>query len=297
LGSAAGLTNGLRGIGKTAYVLENPETTPRYQAYVSPYLAPPGFAPQTTLSVDTADTRILAANACQYAQRVDLSIDHHASNTGYAKFTCLEPALSSCGELVYDILIALSGEISAGAAEPLYVALSTDTGCFQYANVTANSLQVGAALIEAGADHRAVNKKLFRTKSRGRMALDGALYTDLRYDYDGRAATGVLTLELMERCGVTEDDLDDIAAIPNLAEGVQVGIVVRELEDGSCKASVRTSPGVDAGEICGKFGGGGHSMAAGCLVGMSPEDTAAALIKTLGELFKKSSPKPPQKLQ
>ena len=286
LGSAAGLCNGLREAGKAAYLLENPETTARYQTYVKPYLAPADFSPGAILAVDTADHKILQINAGSYGDRVDLVVDHHASNTGYAAHSFCEPERGACGELVYEALLALSGGISPETATPLYVALATDTGCFVYANVTADTLAVASELVRAGAEHRQVNKALFRTKSRGRMALDGAILSDLRFSYEGQVAVAIVTLDLMARTGVTEDDLDDIAAIPNQAEGVRVGIVVKELAEGGSKVSVRSAPGVDANGICRKFGGGGHPMAAGCVVELSPEATAAALVEAAGEALR-----------
>ncbi|MCL2589171.1 MAG: DHH family phosphoesterase [Oscillospiraceae bacterium] len=282
LGSAAALCAGLRAAGKEAYVLENPETTERYLEYVADYLAPEDYEPLAVITVDTADAGILQINAGPYAEAVDLCIDHHVSNTDYAAWTCLDTGRAACGEVVYAVLLELNGNISAACALPLYVALATDTGCFQYANVNADTFETAAALIRAGADHWAVNKKLFRTKSRGRMALDGALLSGLQFHYGEQLAVAVVTLDLMAHCGVTEDDLDDIANIPNQAEGVRVGIVVRELEDGSCKISVRAAPGVNANEICQQFGGGGHPGAAGCTVDMPPDEAAAMLVAAAG---------------
>ena len=279
LGSAAGLCSGLREIGKRAYLLENPETTERYLEYVAPYAASADFVPRFVISVDTADAGILQNNATPYLERVDLCIDHHGSCTGYAAFTCLEAEKASCGEVVYDVLMALSGKVSAESALPLYVALATDTGCFVYANVTADTLCVAGELLRAGADHVTVNKKLFRTKSRGRIALDGALFSSLAFYCGGQVAVCVVTQALLTECGVTEDDLDDIATIPNQVEGVRIGIVVKELPVGGCRVSVRTVPGVNANVICQKFGGGGHSMAAGCTVDASPSEAARRLVE------------------
>jgi phosphoesterase RecJ-like protein len=185
--------------------------------------------------------------------------------------------------VVYEVLLALRGEISAEEATLLYVALTTDTGCFVYANVTAHTFTVAGELLRAGAAYRQVNKKLFRTKARGRMALDGALLSDLRFYHGGRVAVVVVTLDLLARLGVTEDDLDDIASIPNLAEGVLVGIVVKELEQGGCKVSVRSSSEVDANRVCQTFGGGGHPMAAGCTIDLPPEETAKLLVAAAGD--------------
>ncbi|MCL2367558.1 MAG: bifunctional oligoribonuclease/PAP phosphatase NrnA [Oscillospiraceae bacterium] len=282
LGSAAGLAAGLREMGKVAYLLPNPETTPRYEGYVAEYLAPAGFVPGAVLSVDTADAALFPEAAKGYM--VDLCIDHHASNTGYGVYTYLTEA-ASCGEVVYEILMALTGEISAAVATPLYVAITTDTGCFVYANTTADTLETASKLIRAGADYWQVNKRLFRTKSRGRMALDGALFSGLRFYFDGLVAVSVITLALMAETGATEDDLDDIATIPGLAEGVKVGLVVKELRPGVCKVSARTWPIVDANALCQRFGGGGHRMAAGCIVDMGPEETVDALLLAVGEML------------
>ena len=285
LGSAAGLCHALRKIGKRAYVLNNAETGARYLDYIAPYYAPAQFSPETIITVDTADVSMFARHTEAYLDRVDLCIDHHISNTGYATYTCNLPTRAACGEVVYEILMALLGEIDAVAALPLYVALATDTGCFAYANVTAETLDIAGKLVLAGADHAKVNKTLFRTKTRGRIALEGVLYTTMRYYHDAKTAVSVITTALMTETGATEDDIDDIAALPNQVEGVLVGLTIRELGDNICKVSVRTGGQLSANEICHPFGGGGHTMAAGCVVKQSPEDTAAAVIAVVGELF------------
>ena len=285
LGSAAGLCLALHAAGKRAYLLENPETTDRYAEYMIPYLAPAEFVPQKVIAVDTADAKILQLNAAEYAGRVDLAIDHHTSNTGYAAHTCLNVAAAACGEVAYDVIMDLNGRIEAAAATALYVALATDTGCFSYANVTAGTLAVAAALVQAGANHLRVNKILFRTKTRARIALDGILYSGLKFYSAGRIAVAVLTQEIIENTGIAEDDLDDVAAIPGQVAGVMVGIVIREFARSSCKVSVRTVSEVNANEICRKFGGGGHPMAAGCVVDMGPEETVAALVQAAEEIL------------
>jgi len=283
LGSAAGLCVALRALGKTAYLLENPDTTARYGGYVSDYLAPADFYPKTVLAVDTADCGIMQPNAGPYLDQIDLAIDHHASYTGYAAYTCLDAGKAACGEVVYEVILALGVDLTAEIATPLYVAVTTDTGCFQYANTTADTLCTAGALVRAGAEHWAINKALFRTKSRVRVAFDGVFFAGLRYHYADRVAVAVVTRVMMTETGVTEDDLDDIAALPGQVAGVKVGIVVRELPAGGCKVSVRTVPGISANQICGKFGGGGHPTAAGCEVQQAPEKTVALLLQACGE--------------
>jgi len=265
--SAAGLCQGLREAGKTAWLLQNPETAARsYAAYMEPYCAPADFVPSVVLSVDTAAENMFQINAGAYQDRTELCIDHHASNTGYAAETCLAPERAACGELIYDILLALSGGISEKTATLLYVALSTDTGCFCYGNTNAQTLLTAARLVEAGAPNARLNKELFRTKRRQRLALECRLFAELALFMDDTVALVQISLSLLRETGADEADMEDIAALPGQIAGVVVSVTLREMEDGCSKLSVRTTGQADANAICGRLGGGGHKMAAGCTV-------------------------------
>ena len=284
VGSAGALAQGLREAGKTAYILRNPETTPRYLRFVEEYLAPDGYKPEYVITIDTASAELFPKNVGDHAGAVSLCIDHHPSNTFYAQSTCLDEVNASCGEMIFDILMTLSGSVSARTAECLYTALSTDTGCFAFANTTAKTLRVAALLVEAGAPHRELNRLLFRTRSRGRIKIEGFIYSGIEFHFGGAVAFSTITRDMMEQAGASEDDIDDIASIPGSIEGVLAGITIRELSSVSdCKVSVRTSPSVDAHAICSRFGGGGHPMAAG----FSLESTVAcikeSLLAVLGE--------------
>ena len=139
--------------------------------------------------------------------------------------------------------------------------------------------------MEAGADNRGINRKLFRTKSRGRILIEGMIYSGIEFYYGGRAAIITITNEMMRLAGVTENDMDDIAAIPGSVEGTLVGITVKELPAGGSKVSVRTGPEINSNALCAKFGGGGHAMASGCTTDMSVQDTKKAFIAALAESF------------
>lgn len=283
IGCAGALAQGLREFGKTAYVLSNPETTPRYLGFIEEYIAPDDYAPEHVITIDTASVELFPKNGGAYAGSVSLSIDHHPSNTLYAGYTCLDEKNASCGEMIYEILIAMSGSISPRCAECLYTALSTDTGCFAFANTTAKTLRVAALLVEAGAPHRELNRLLFRTKTRGRIKIEGAIYSGLEFYFNGAVAIATITREMMENSGADEDDVDDIASIPGAIEDVLVGITIRELSSTrDCKVSVRSSPLVDAHAICAHFGGGGHPMAAGFSLNATVAEIKKALLESLG---------------
>ena len=164
LSSAAALVLGLRAAGKTAYILENEETSDKYLPFVKEYFAPKDYVHESVVSIDMATEELLPDNALPYRGKIELCIDHHGSNTGYAQNSCVRPDRAACGELIYEILMNLCGSIDAEMAKQLYVAVSTDTGCFVYANTTANTLRTAALLVEAGAQNDRLNKILFRTK-------------------------------------------------------------------------------------------------------------------------------------
>ena len=138
VGSAAALCQALRDRGKTAYLLPNPELTATYAPYAAPYAAPESFVPHHVVSVDIAALSLLPENARPYQDRIDLAIDHHPSQEFFARETCLEAGSAACGEIVYNI-VTLMTPLTPEIALPLYVAVSTDTGCFVYSNTTART--------------------------------------------------------------------------------------------------------------------------------------------------------------
>jgi len=282
LGSAAGLCSALREAGKTAYLLPNTQTTKRYAPYMTPYWAE-DFQPDYIISADIATESLFPDNAGIYKGRVDLGIDHHPSNSGFAKNTLLDPSCAACGEIVYKLAMELNGRIDPETAKLLFIALTTDTGCFRYANTTADTHRIAAALIEAGAPGTEINKKLFRTKTKSRVLIEAEMLNNIEFTRDSQIATVVITREMIERVGADEDDLEDITAIHSQIEGVVVSITIRELEDGTSKISVRTNQLVNAGAICAELGGGGHAMAAGvsldCGVWEAKEKILAAVDK------------------
>ena len=265
VGCAAALCAGLRRLGKTAYLLPNPELTDTTAPYFRPYEAPEGFTPDKVVSTDIATAGLFPENARPYADRVDLAIDHHPSFESFGRENIVRPEAAACGELIYDILAQL-GPITAELALPLYVAVSTDTGCFAYANTTAQTHAVAAALLRTGIDYQTVNKVFFRTKSRKRMQLEAAILNDCEFYDRDRVAVLSVPLSLMERLQATETDAEDLSALGPQIEGVDCAITMRELRPDVWKMSLRTGERVNATEVCRLLGGGGHAAAAGCTV-------------------------------
>ena len=242
MGCASGLCAALRQLGKTAWLLSNPDITATNSIYAQGLWAPADFVPEFVVAVDIASRGLFFPGSEGYLDKVDLTIDHHPSQEFFASETCLEADKAACGEILYEICREL-GEITPEVALPLYVAVSTDTGCFVYANTTANTHRVAAALMDTGIDYFAVNKRHFRTKSRKRLALEADLLSNMEFFHEGKGVFMSVPLSLMERVGATENDAEDLSALANLVEGVDCGAVLRELKPGAPRAgSMRQKP-------------------------------------------------------
>lgn len=278
-GSAAALCAGLRSVGKRASVLVNPQTTELYAPYLEGLTCE--RAEGCIVSVDVSSAGRLPLN---YQGKVDLSIDHHDSNTGFAPLTCLEGSAGACAELIFKILHALRAEITPAMADALYVGLSTDTGCFRYSNTSPQTHRTAAALQEAGAGIKKINHELFEIKSRSRLETEAYLLRNMEFYYDGRIGLALLPDAVLDEYGATEDDIDAIAGFARTIKGVEIGALLRECAGGS-KVSLRTDENLwNAAEICLLLGGGGHAAAAGASLNCSIEELREKVLQVLGRV-------------
>ena len=223
---------------------------------------------------------LLPENAKKYASRIDLAIDHHPSNEGFAKESCVLAEMAACGEIIYEI-VGLLTPMTAEIALPLYVAVSTDTGCFVYANTTAHTHQVAAALIDTGIAVAGVNKALFRTKSRTRLAMEAWMAEWAEYYDNDRVVIMQIPLSLCLDYKATEADVEELSSLAALVAGTDCGVTLRELEPGKVKISLRTGPRVNATEVCALLGGGGHAAAAGATLSGTLKEAKQAVLQAI----------------
>ncbi len=284
-GCAAGLCRALRQLGKTAWLLKNPDMTSINAVYVDGLWAPEDFSPAFVVSVDVAARSLFFPAAEPYIDRIGLAVDHHPSFEDFGEARCVDASRAACGEIVYEICRAL-GEVTPEVALPLYAAVATDTGCFVYANTTANTHRVAAALLETGIDYFAVNKRHFRTKTRRRIAIEAELMGNAEFFHQDRGVFLTIPLSLLARTGADENDLDDISSLAGIIEGVDCGAVLRELKDGEWKLSLRTGANgrVNATRACGLLGGGGHAMAAGATLHGTLEEVKRQVLDAIEQV-------------
>ena len=286
IGCGSALYYALCALGKTAAVLCSDAIPSRY-AFTDPHLFKGEFEPETVVAVDVASIQLFGENngVPQYTRHIDLCIDHHAGNSGYADFTLLDGGAAAAAELLFEVIREMGVEITPHIADCLYTGLSTDTGCFRFSSTTANTHLVAARLIEAGAQVEELNTQLFDTKPRARMEAERIARNHLEYHLEGQCALIYLTRDEIEQSQVDPADLEELTGLPISIEGVKVGLTLRQQPGGSYRISVRTAKGIDACAIARRLGGGGHARAAGCeLLGNLDNAKNAILAEVEAEL-------------
>lgn len=194
-----------------------------------------------------------------------------------------DPAAGATADIIYDILMELWVDLDKDMAAALYTAVSTDTGCFRFANTTDHSFLVAAACAGAGAPVFELNQALFETNTLSRLRLQGWMVENGHFLLDGKAVVCPIPKAVEEALGIQDDDMDNIAGFLRTIAGVCVAATIREHSGNGCKASVRAVPGYDAAAVCAVFGGGGHKGAGGTEIPLPLPEAAAALEKAILE--------------
>lgn len=263
LGSGFALCRSLQSIGKTVRVMCADEIPEKY-SYMMDGLSMPVFEPDFICAVDVADKKLLGSLPPSYTDNVELCIDHHGSNTDFARHLLLDADCSATAMLIVDVIEKMGIPLDTPSAECLYTGLATDTGCFRYANTSPKAHRLAADLMDRGIRYDMINRTMFDMKSRARVELERMSLDTMRFFFGGRCAVMTITNDMIDKSGAQENDMEGLAPLPRQIEGVWVGITLRQKADGNFKVSVRTGSHADASSICAVLGGGGHLRAAGC---------------------------------
>lgn len=281
LGSASALARALISKGKKVRV-ECSDPIPKDFSFMFEGLEFGDFEPELIAAIDIADTKLLGRDSeGKYSGKIGLCIDHHGSNILYADKVYLEPDSASTAEIIYLLLEKMNVEITPQIASCLFTGVTTDTGCFRFSNTTVRTFEIAAALAKAGADTYNIIQVFFETKTKTYAALERLALDSMRFYFSDRCAVICVTQDMYKRSGSDESETDRLANLPRQIEGVLVGVTMRELKDGSFKASVRTHGDIDASAICQRLGGGGHMGAAGCTLYGSKQQAINSLLKEI----------------
>lgn len=265
IGSGYALAMALRKLGKSVKV-DCTDPFPEKYSYFTDKLEKLEFDEEFVVSVDIADTKLLGEKLSDYADKIDLCIDHHGSNTKYAKEYYVEASAAAAAQVIAKLIRLMNVDFDKDIANAIYTGITTDTGCFRYTNVTAETHRIAADMIDCGAESGMINRLMFETKSRSRLEIERRVMDSIQFYLDGRCAIAYATIDMMKESGAVDSDMEGVSSLPRQIEGVMAGITLREKNNGKFKVSVRTTDELDASAICANFGGGGHKAAAGCMI-------------------------------
>ncbi len=292
IGSTLALGLILRRLGKTVRMV-NRDPVPESLAFL------PGsdqlHTPVTPVEVDPAFDLVVALDSAGRDRIGDavwalapgvpvVNLDHHVSNTRFGDWNHVDTAAPATGQIVYQLAAAARWPLDAAIGENLLAAISTDTGSFRYPSTSAETLRIGAALLELGVDVGRVNQSLYESYPLRRVEAMTRLLAGLRLDFDGRCASVRLPLALTEELGLQLGDTEGVIDVIRAIDSVRIAVFFEELPDGKIRVSSRSKEErYSVGAICAQFGGGGHTLAAGARMAGPLESAVERFLEKVGE--------------
>jgi phosphoesterase RecJ-like protein len=272
LGSQLALALSLQLLGKDVTVwnedglLEKYSFLPGGERLTQPPPEPQDFDVAVALDTATQNRLGTAGESVRHA-KTWINIDHHPSNPGYGDLVYIDPASPATGQILFELIKSERLPIDGAIAENLFVAISTDTGSFQYPKTTARTFEIGAELVRGGLDVGRVSQFLYENYPRRRAELLRELLGTMRFEANGQIASFSLSLKVAAELGVRPEDNEGLIDHLRAIHGVIVAVFFEELAEGKVRVSMRSkNEEVDVSAICQKFDGGGHKLAAGARV-------------------------------
>lgn len=242
-----------------------------------------GFSEYSALiAIDNAELTRLGDFAADFsAHKNTYSIDHHISNTRYAKVNYVREKASNA-ENVFALIKEMNAEITPAIADFLATGIMTDTGGFRHKNVTPQTFADAGELVSFGADMNAIYFNAFVRQTSKRAKLFGTVMSHLRYFHDNRCAIASVHFADFENTGALQEETEGFIDFVMSIDGVEIGACVMETEPNKFKISLR-SKNADVNAVAGIFGGGGHKLASGCKINGEYEEVVDKLSVAIGK--------------
>jgi phosphoesterase RecJ-like protein len=286
IGSALGLSRGLRSLGKNVVTLLS-DPVPDYARFLQGssdirQTFPEG-SPDLYVFADAAGIDRVGSLYSDNPSRFDgvpiLNMDHHRTNPMFGTVNYVAGDASSTSELSYRLLRELGAPIDSATATMLLFGIVGDTGSFRNGATTPGALECASHLLELGADTQKIAFYLFECKTFAAARLWGRVVSNVELDRQRHIVFAYLSQEMLRAEGATADEAEGIAEYLRGIQEAEVVMLLKETEDGEMRISMRSRPEVDVSQIATALGGGGHRQAAGCTIAGPVEHATATLIE------------------
>jgi phosphoesterase RecJ-like protein len=286
IGSMVGLALGLEKLGKAVTILSQ-DGVPDNLRFL------PGWERVQTgtrkrdfdlgIGLDAGDIeRLGESKAAVASARVVMDIDHHVTGGQFGQVRLLDAESASTAELVFDLLHALGVELDGAIAQNLLCGVLTDTGGFRFPATKKRTMEVGGALIEAGASPTDIYEAVYENQSWAAQKLLGRAMERMERSADGKVVWTCVLREDFAELNATDKETDGISTALRAVRGSEIALLLRELPAGSLRVSLRAREGHDVSIVAAQFGGGGHRLASGCTLPGPPEDAVKRLLAAIG---------------
>lgn len=217
-----------------------------------------------------------------------VNIDHHASNTGFGHLQLVDTDACATAEIIYRLIKALEIPFDKAIATSIYLGILTDTGSFRFSNTNPAAFAISKNMTDMGVEPYAVAQHVFGTYSLGRIKLLNMALNSIEISENGKLSLMTVSRSMLNATGTSTEDIDGLINYARRIEDVKVAALIHEIKNGAGKftnmnryhVSLRSDNSVDVAKIASKFGGGGHTSAAGFQI----ESTLVALKEKIIEL-------------
>ena len=293
IGSTLALLNALRYIGKDSYIISR-DVIPDNFSYLSfseevdGETTKPDKDTDLVIILDCGNVERISADLSEY-EGVLVNLDHHISNEKYGDINFVDPEAAATCELSYLLIKELGVDLKEknsktnAIVSAVYTGLVTDTGSFRHSNVTKRTHNIAAEIIDSGIDNSKIHSSLFDNKPFEKVKLMGTVLSNIELALDNKVAVLCIPKGMLESFNLPNVDTSDIIAIGLGIKGVEVSLLLKEVEEGT-KSSLRSKNDIDVRKVAEIFGGGGHVKAAGLMQKNTDLATAKEnLLKALKE--------------
>ncbi|MDD2510016.1 MAG: bifunctional oligoribonuclease/PAP phosphatase NrnA [Syntrophomonas sp.] len=291
IGSLLGLYLGLEAMGKRVGILLSDPVPPIYHYLTAvEQVKQPGeiqSQPPNLIFLDCSDEQRVGQETFALIQHrnCSINIDHHQSNNFFGDFNYIDASAAATAEIITELLLHMQVNINAAMADALLAGIIMDTGSFLNANTTGKTLRIAAELLNFGASVNLARINLFESKSRKELLMLQRALQHLDFTADGRIAW--MSLPYQEMADIGAEDLypEGLINYTRMIEGVEVGILFREMPAGKIKVGFRSRGQVDVAALAQKFGGGGHRQASGAQCEGKLEEVKSTVILAVKDVI------------
>ncbi|WP_042160569.1 DHH family phosphoesterase [Paenibacillus gorillae] len=275
-------------LGKSFVLMNEGESPSRlnylvhYEAIINYRKSQPAAAYKHIITVDCADYQRIGEVSDLFAEGAGLlNIDHHPTNNGFGTVNIIRSDAAATVEILYDLIERAGFDFDKECATAIYTGLLTDTGGFRYSNTSSKVMGIASRMLEQGISGHQLADHLLEKMTMPKLKLLQRSLSRLTFSEDQQIGWLYVAKDDMKETGAVSEDFEGIVNYALNIDGVEVGILFKETEDGHVKASLRSSGKADVAAIAQTFGGGGHVRAAGCRLSGSLPDAIASLVEAV----------------